>query len=602
MLLFLIKCYGGVSCVPVPDLTAEVGQYEETGPSESEAHTSEEASAAPAAALDGVPIRQNRPARPSSTKSRSGPAVLRAMSEWRRRLLQHGGGVLMFRRHTLFQSYRSGDVEIERAHEHVATGGLTAAVLERVCQDACATAPRKLRRQDASVGESTAMSQIDDLRSAIRDLVGRELDTNDDFGRIESESETWHWSAADCVGPSAVGTFTGRVQAPLGEVEALGSGQSTGYGEDRTAAGSGGGDFVHDDAFPVFRHASASGWETGSALDQVGGLEQLMTEVVADELGVSPTAVHWMVSCITDLLLAAAAESPEWVLETSAASDSLDATNGIPTTATERAEYAVAAAALGIWTSSDAEGEDRAAHESNMDAAQINSAATASPPAADADGRVLDVGGQSLGRPRLQLRNDSSHCKSDLLRHLYKLHGWKLPSAPSRESRQTKRQPATSNASTGAANWAAINPSQGPADSPNSSEDRNVAAQVQSQYDQNQLQRDHEVQVHEQEEAYDGGGEGEDDQERGADSDHGNTVDEIVAKSRKRKRQRKRDRMKNEKKHSEQKREGQREDNDSVEINEHRSGKKQKEKKNKKKKNKKNKKTKRASKDAKDKA
>jgi hypothetical protein len=539
LLLFLIKCYGGVSCIPVPDLNdtknddsqAAVGQHVESGQAESGAQTREPPSTAAAAATNGAPSWQTGAARSRPTRARNGPTVLRAMSEWRRRLLQHGGGALMFGRHTLFQSYRSGDVVIDRAHEHAAAGGVTVAVVKRVCQDACATAPRKVRSKDASAGQGGRMSQFDDLRSAIRNMVGRDLNSNDDFGRIGSASETWNWSAADCVRPSAVGSFTGCVQAPLGEPEALGPGDSTGYGEDRTAAGSEGVEGVHHDAFPVFRHAYTRGWATGHALDQVGGLEQLMTDVVADELGVSATAVHWMVSCITDLLLAAAAESPEWVLEStaSAASDTLHPLDGTPDPAAETAPI--------VQKSPDAEGKESDAHEGSM-----------------------DLGNLSLGERRLQPRNNLSPAKSELLRHLYILYAWKLPSdvwrRPTKPRRST-RQPATSNAFTDDSKWAASR-----RDSPNSGERRDVAVEVQDQYGQNQLQPGHreQEQMHheeeeeergeEEEEAYDGG-EGEEDQDRVVDADRGNTVDEIVAKSRKRKRQRKGKKLKKEKEEEE---------------------------------------------------
>ena len=314
LLLFLIKCYGGVSCTPVSELDEAVREREHA------AGQAVEPVLTTACAEVNIASRSvAEPARLRPSRAGNGPVVLRAMSEWRRRLVQHGGGALMFGRHALLRSYRSGDVEAERAYEHSPGGRVPAAVVERLCADACATAPRTVKTKGGSAGEIGGFSQIDDLRAAIRDMVARDFGRRDDEdGRVSSASETWHWSAADCVGPSVVGTVTGRVQAPPGKAAALGPAQPRRPSVDGTAVAQEGVEGGCD-ALPVFRHASATGWKTEAALEQVGGLEQLMTDVVADELGVSPAGVHWMVSCITDLLLAAAAESPEWVLEDTAA-------------------------------------------------------------------------------------------------------------------------------------------------------------------------------------------------------------------------------------------------------------------------------------------
>ena len=480
LLLFLIKCYGGVSCTPVPERDEAVRGFEK----------------------EHAPVAEVNSA--SSSVAGDGPAVLRAMSEWRRRLVQHGGGALMFGRHALLRSYRSGDVEVERA----AGGGVPAAVVERLCADACATAPRSLKTKSASAGEIGGFSQMDDLRAAIRDMVARDFGRRDDEdGGVSSPSETWHWSAADCVGPSVVGSFTGRVQ-PCKDA-ALGPAQPRRRGVDGTAAAAEAAEGVCNDAFPVFRHASASGWKTEAALEQVGGLEQLMTDIVADELGVSAAGVHWMVSCITDLLLAAAAESPDWVLED-----------------------------------------------------------------AGADARQFDGDSVGVGRPRLRLRNEALESKSDLLRHLYKLHARKLHgTSPSGRPRQYKRHAP-----------AFTEPAIEEADGAGVSNLGDAGVDVQHRHDQNPSQRrqrrEHQHQGGQDEaledpdelgkqkeaEGYDGESETVGDERSGVD------VDDTEAKSRKRKRQQKREDAKMEKKRKKEKKEKKKEKKEKKEKKQNRDG------------------------------
>jgi len=435
LLLIVIKCFGGLACTPT-DCTATA-----TGANEPSA-------AAAAAAVPGHGAL---------------PSLLRAMSDWSRRLLQYGGGVEMFARHSLLRSYRSGDVDLDRAQEPLAGGGVTDHVLERLVADAAATDNRKpseAKAAGASAEATAGLTQLDDLRTAIRELFGQQLDlgsrTNDDdagaaaaaaAGRLGDLPETpagnasagegegegggsaatgdevWGWTRpAGCVMPSAVASFFGRSDGsddstvpPVPVPQATAGGDSTavpigsliprsGGGStsvpigDRTGAGepsagvasSSSGDAAgapppeerpetasDNVALPVFRHVSRAdeGWETaGSSLRLAGGLEQLLTDVIAEELGVSASAVHWTVSTIVDLLLAAAAEGPKWV--------------PVP---------------VGANGSDDA------------------SAASASSPLGGNDESGTEL---PLPRQRLQLREGQ---QSMLLKRLYKLFGRKLP-------------------------------------------------------------------------------------------------------------------------------------------------------------------------------
>ena len=518
MLLFLIKCYGGVSCTPVPERDEAVRGFEKE-------HAPAQAAVEPALTTAVAEVNGA-----SRSVAGDGPAVLRAMSEWRRRLVQHGGGALMFRRHALLRSYRSGDVEVERA----AGGGVPAAVVERLCADACATAPRSLKTKSASAGEIGGFSQMDDLRAAIRDMVARDFGRRDDEdGGVSSPAETWHWSAADCVGPSVVGSFTGRVQ-PCKDA-ALGPAQPRRRGVDGTAAAAEAAEGVCNVAFPVFRHASASGWKTEAALEQVGGFEQLMTDIMADELGVSAAGVHWMVSCITDLLLAAAAESPDWVLED-----------------------------------------------------------------AGADARQFDGASVGVGRPRLRLRNEALESKSDLLRHLYKLHARKLHgTSPSGRPRQYKRHaPAFTEPAKEEAGGAGVSNLGDAGVDVQHRHDQNPSQRRQRREHQHQGGQDEELEdpdelgKQREAEGYDGESETVGDERSGVDPDElgkqkeaegydgesetvgdgrsGVDVDDTEAKSRKRKRQQKREDAKMEKKRKKEKKEKKKEKKEKKEKKQNR--------------------------------
>ena len=435
LLLIVIKCFGGLACTPT-DCTATA-----TGANEPSA-------AAAAAAVPGHGAL---------------PSLLRAMSDWSRRLLQYGGGVEMFARHSLLRSYRSGDVDLDRAQEPLAGGGVTDHVLERLVADAAATDNRKpseAKAAGASAEATAGLTQLDDLRTAIRELFGQQLDlgsrTNDDdagaaaaaaaaaaAGRLGDLPETpagnasagegegegggsaatdevWGWTRpAGCVMPSAVASFFGRSDGsddstvppvPVPQANAGGDstavpigsliprsggstsvpiGDRTGAGEPSAGVASSGDaagapppeerpETASDNvALPVFRHVSRAdeGWETaGRSLRLAGGLEQLLTDVIAEELGVSASAVHWTVSTIVDLLLAAAAEGPKWV--------------PVP---------------VGANGSDDA------------------SAASASSPLGGNDESGTEL---PLPRQRLQLREGQ---QSMLLKRLYKLFGRKLP-------------------------------------------------------------------------------------------------------------------------------------------------------------------------------